>query len=76
MFTVLRNTSKPTLGKPEKESKRGMTKGKEGYRLEVAETFSSFSSQGAASVVLQLPALGGANFPQDAILTNLATASN
>ena len=29
-----------------------------------------------ASVVPQLPALGGANFPQDAILTNLLFLSN
>ena len=40
MFTVLRNTSVPTSRKPEGEFKRKMTKGKEGYRLEVAETSS------------------------------------
>ena len=40
MFTVLRNTSVPTLRKPEKEFKRVMTNQVEGYRLEVAETAS------------------------------------
>ena len=33
MFTVLRNTSEPASRKLERESKRQVTKGKEGYRL-------------------------------------------
>ena len=39
MFTVFRNTSKPAHKKPERESKRGMTKQVEGYRLESAKFF-------------------------------------
>ena len=79
MFTAFRNTTNPTLGKPEKEFKREMTNRMEGYRLE-STTFRSLSFQGAAvssaSVVSQLPALGGANFPQGVILTNLLFSSN
>ena len=53
MFTVFRNTSAPALGKPERESKRGMTNRLEGYRLEGLYAF-SLSFQGVASIVSQL----------------------
>ena len=45
MFTAFRNTTNPTHGKPERESKREMTKRMEGYRLEVV-TFLCLSFQG------------------------------
>ena len=76
MFTVFRNTSEPTLRKPERESKRGMTNQVEGYRLESA-TFRVYPSK--VSRYSSFPttrALGRADSPQTAILTNLLVSSN
>ena len=71
MFTVLRNTSEPTLGEPERESKRMVTKGKEGYRLGSCSYDLVVSPPKVcrgffrcfASVVPQLPAPWWGEFP-------------